>query len=365
VGFYRGEKGKGFWGTKYDRNVLEFFTAIKKDLQKDMKSPYLKNKRYFARGKHHLFTLIVDYHLDKHDIKGHDSVYTHIQTVYPKHKYLKQNKNKFLPAILEENNIKSKYLVKKLSSPLVDGSIVNIKAVIYICNLFGDDYINYIKRFDWELISNIKFNKVKTHECKNEHERNTVANVLRKHILLKDVKIKNILTSLYTLIDTRYYLEDRGFENLTLKLDQPDDVELLLPLWISIKKQFKDGYMERYNLPDEVIEYIQEPIIVNDKVLIPRILLTNYDFCMEGLSMKNCLAKQFPQAAIHIYISLSRDRKKVDLQYNKGILRMGYGKANSPIPEILFSKAITILSERMIKYKSLTWEKEKIYTTPE
>jgi hypothetical protein len=38
---------------------------------------------------------------------------------------------------------------------------------------------------------------------------------------------------------------------------------------------------------------------------------------------------------------------------------VAFGKANSPVPDEIFGKAIEILSSRMIKYKSMKWKKEQ------
>mgnify|MGYP003704568665 CR=1 FL=1 len=48
-----------------------------------------------------IYEILIDYHLDKKNIKGHNNVYFDIQNNYPKKKWLNQNDNKFLPAILD------------------------------------------------------------------------------------------------------------------------------------------------------------------------------------------------------------------------------------------------------------------------
>jgi hypothetical protein len=378
MGFYRGEKRRGFWGVKFERKTSEFFDLIKKELQSEMDSEFLKNKTYYKPVSNRLFDLIVDYHLYKRGIKGHDNVYQDILSAFPKKKWLKLNDNKFLPAILDENGVKSKYMVKELSkrehpTHIHDGTGVNIRGVMYLCNLFGENHLDYIKRFEWKEIARTPFNKRKKHECKTEGEKRALVDIFNKHIALDNAysvrvatdppRVRNMLLSLHNLIEVRNLLEERGYV-LKLKLKTPDDVELLLPYWSVIKKGALSGFVMKYKIPQEVIDDIQTPIMRSDKTFQPRVLLTDSDFSLEGLEMKNCMAKQFMHGAIFIYISLSYEKTKVDLQYQRGKLHQSYGKANSPVPMELFGEALRELNERMSKYHELKWEKEKLPLPP-
>jgi len=373
MGFYRGEKRKNFWGVKYERKIGEIFQEIKNDLQKEMVLPYLKDKSYYKPVQNKLYDLIVDYHLFKKNIKGHNNVYIDIQHIFPKRKWLKLNNNKFLPAILDEYGIKSKYLIKELSIRehsvhIMANKPVNIRGVIYLCKLFGDNYIDHIKKFDWKEISRVSFNKRKKHSCKNETEKRALIDVFNQHTKEDSTivrgadqppKVHNMLLSLYKLIEVRDLLESQGYV-LKLTLRTPDDVELLLPYWMVIKKSAKVGHVLRYKIPEEVLDDIQTPIIIKKEKFQPRVLLSENDFSLEGVEMKNCMARQFIHGTIHIYISLSCGNKKIDLQYQKGKLQQSYGKANSPVPMDIFGEALEILNQKMLKYTTLTWEKEKV-----
>lgn len=378
MGFYKGEKRRGFWGVKYDRKTSEFFEEIKVHLQSDMESDYLKNKTYYKPVVNRLYDLLVDYHLYKKGIKGHDNVYYCIQTVYPKKKWLKLNDNKFLPAILDEHGIKSKYLIKELSikeRPVHMnelGSVgVNIRGLIYLCTLFGENHIDYIKKFDWTRIANTPFTKTKKHTCKSDVEKNALVEVFSKHIKRGDSvgnvndppRVHNILLTLHKLIEVRNLLEEQGYV-LKLKLKTPDDIELLLPYWMVIKKSSHGGFVMKYKIPQEIIDDIQAPITLPGKIFYPRVLLSDLDFSLEGLEMKNCMAKQFLHGAIYIYISLSYGKTKINLQYQKGILIQSHGKANSSVPTEIFGVAIMKLNERMEKHDTLKWEREKVPLPP-
>jgi len=378
MGFYKGEKRRGFWGVKYERKTSEFFEEIKRSLQSEMNSDYLKNKTYYKPTVNRLYDLLVDYHLYKKGIKGHDNVYNCIQTVYPKKKWLKLNDNKFLPAILDEHGIKSKYLIKELSikePPIhmneLGSNGINIRGLIYLCTLFGENHIDYIKKFDWTQIANMPFTKTKKHMCKTESEKNALVEVFNKHVkrgvsfgnVNDPPRVHNILLTLHKLIEVRNLLEEQGYV-LKLKIKTPDDIELLLPYWMVIKKSTHGGFVIKYKIPQEIIDDIQNPITLPGKTFHPRVLLSDLDFSLEGLEMKNCMAKQFLHGAIYIYISLSYGKTKINLQYQKGILIRSHGKANSSVPTEIFGVAIMKLNERMEKHDTLKWEREKVPLPP-
>ena len=158
-------------------------------------------------------------------------------------------------------------------------------------------------------------------------------------------------------MEARVFLELHGYDNLKLsQMRTPDEIELVLPCWELLKTHLRVGYMMKYKIPQEVVDNIELPI---KNGFYPKVLLTDHDFCYEGVTMKNCLGQQFIHGSIYIFISLSNGKQKVDLQYQKGNLHQSHGKANSPVPTE-FKKPIQILSKKMTQYKTLKWEKEKV-----
>jgi hypothetical protein len=131
-----------------------------------------------------------------------------------------------------------------------------------------------------------------------------------------------------------------------------------MEIWSGIKIHLSRGYKLKYNLPEEFINIVEDLIHINGETFTPKLLVSEEDFRFEGFSMKNCMAKQFPNGAIYLYFSLQHKRKKVNLQYRKGELIQSYGKANTKILDI-FNDAIDILSDRLKKYRDITWKKKK------
>ena len=355
-GFYYGEKRLNYWGVKYKRIIETIYTHIKNELLSNVDDDFIRNKTYEENNSiNPLYDLIVDFHLHKKNIKFHNNVYQHIMDEYPKKKYLKLNDNKFLPAVLESYGIKSKYIVGELSSN-TKGK-VNIKCLRFLCKLFGENYLEYIKKIDWKTICMVHNTPRKTFTCKNDSEKEAIVKVLIKW-MSDDERIESPFSTIQDLFTLRKYLEDKGHD-LKIKLRSPDDIDYLISFWSLLKKHLTVGYKLKYNIPDEIVNDIETPIVINDKVFTPKVILSEDDFILEGALMKNCMSKQFFHGALYIYISLSLGRKRINLQYRRGSFVQAYGKANTIVNREMFGDAMDILCERLRKYPYLIWKKEK------
>ena len=354
-GFYRGEKRHKFWGVKYDRIIEQIFDTIHEVLKPNFKSNFIKEKNYKEKySVNPLYDMLVDYHLDIKEIKPHDGVYYDIRYDYPKKKFLKQNENKFLPAVLDSYSIKTKYLISELNKN-PDKSI-HIGSLNYICKLFGSNFVDYIKKVNWQNhCYDLPVNK-KIHELKNESEKNAMVRLINnweRNTLRSDSLIYNI----NKLLTIREQLESKGL-NLKFKAKDDHEFENTIETWSGIKQHFARGFKLKYVFPQNFLEDIEQPIEIDGELFQPKVLTTEEDFRLEGYIMKNCMSKQFPHGSFYIFMSLSNKRKRINLQYRKGFLTQQYGKANTPVPES-FSKSIDILTERVKSHLNLEWKKEK------
>lgn len=355
-GFERGEKRVGYWGVKYARATGKIIDLIYGLIKDKLKSNYIVNK--INKGEcevNYLYDMIVDYHLEMKGIKGHDSVYYDIQHDYPKKKWLEKNDYKFLPAVLDYYGIKSKYLIGELNKHTTNKSI-KLTSLNYICKLFGDNYLDYLKKIKWDKHCFDYTPNRKIHQLKNDSEKNCMVNVINKWES-DSLKTDSFIYLVNKLLTIRELLEVRGVD-LRFKAKNDNEFDNLLEMWSGIKYHFARGYKVRYDLPKDFIEEIEEEIVLNDEVFKPTVLVTEEDFRIEGFNMKNCMSKQFLHGSIYIYVALQHKRKRINLQYRKGALVQSYGKANTPTLEI-FNDAITILSQRFKKYTYLEWKKEK------
>jgi hypothetical protein len=348
-GFYRGQMRLNFWGVKYNRSLDKFFNLIRDKIKPRLSNDFLINKIYDKSSHNNLYELLVDFHLDIKKIKGHNNVYRDIMNNYPKKKWLLNNNNKFLPAILDQLNIKSKYLISELNKKTIID--VNLDAVNYICKLFGENYNDFILKIDWQKYSGNKIPNKKIHILKDVHEKRSMVSLFNK---TTDILFLQKINKLLTIRD---YLEKKNF-SLKFNIKNEDELSRKTIIWSHIKKHVTRGYRMRYSISKDIIEFVENEIIVNDEIFKPKILLSEDDFIDEGFSMKNCIGDHFPNGMLYIYISLGHKNKKINLQYRKGELIQSYGKANTKVTT-KFNEPIKCLNERLITLKDLEWKKEK------
>ena len=354
-GLIRGEKRRNYWGVKYDRAIEKFTEIIANHIKENFKSEFFKSKDYTIKPFYGtIYDILVDFHLDCKGIKGHDSVYFDIQNDYPKKKWLIQNDNKFLPAVLDYYGIKSKYLIKELNVRKKD---IHISSLNYFCKLFGTNYVDYLKKFAWEEhCFDAPVNK-KIHLLKNESEKEQLINVINTWEL-NTIKTDSLIYNLNKLLSIREFLEEKGMEDLKFKAKNDLDFDNLFETWTGHKLHFSRGYKVRYVVPDDFIQEVEQDIEINGSIYKPKLILTEDDFRVEGYNMKNCMSKQFVHGLLYTFVALQNKRTRINLQYRKGALVQAYGKANTQVKNI-FDEAINILTKRFKKYSDLSWTKEK------
>jgi len=353
-GIARGEKRRGYWGVKYERSVDKICDIFVQQIQPKFKSQFLKDKDYKLKPFYNtIYDMLVDYHLDIKGIKGHNAVYYDIQNDYPKKKWLEKNDYKFLPSVLDHYGIKSKYLIKELSHNVRQ---IQITTLNYFCKLFGDNHIEYLKKFTWESHCYDTPPNKKLHYLKNESEKEFMIKVINDWEV-DTIKTDSLVYTLNKLFSIRDLLEQKG---LNLKFKAKNDIEFdnIMEMWSGLKLHFARGYKVRYLIDEDFVKEIEEDIVIDGLVFKPKILLTEDDFRIEGFNMKNCMSKQFAHGVIYIFASLQYKRKRINLQYRKGNLIQSYGKANTPVIEI-FEEATNILTSRFKKYPTIEWKKDK------
>ena len=353
-GIARGEKRRGYWGVKYERSVDKICDIFIQQIQPKFKSQFLKDKDYKLKPFYNtIYDMLVDYHLDIKGIKGHNAVYYDIQNDYPKKKWLDKNDNKFLPAVLDYYGIKSKYLIKELSQNVRQ---IQISTLNYFCKLFGDNHVEYLKKFIWEIHCYDTPPNKKLHYLKNESEKDFLVKVINDWEI-DTIKTDSLIYTLNKLFSIRDLLEQRG---VNLKFKAKNDIEFdnIMETWSGLKLHFARGYKVRYLIPEDFVKEMEEDIVIGELVFKPKLLLTEDDFRIEGFNMKNCMSKQFAHGVVYIFASLQHKRKRINLQYRKGNLIQSYGKANTPVIEI-FEEATNILTLRFKKYPMIEWKKDK------
>lgn len=355
IGMIQGENTRIYWGTQYKKAIDKISTIFFNKIKNKFKNEHYSKSLFNHKSTYSfMYRLIVNYHLDKNNIKSHDGIYHIIEDNFPAKKWFKKNDNNFLPSILDSYGIKSKYFIKELN--INPNLRINLRALKYFCNLFGDNYIDYIKQIDWKTCSISKASFTKKHILKTEHEKKVLIKIINE---FKDTVIsdKNIAQTIYNFMDSKNEITKM---NLKLKFKY-NDIETFFKSFEEINgllRHKKRGYRIKYTLPSEFVEMVETPIIIGNNVFNPKILVTEEDFIIEGHQMKNCMAQQFTHGIIFIYISFSSDIGTVNLQYKKGKLIQGRGKANTNITEE-FKEGINVLSDRLMSDPEVKWIKEK------
>jgi hypothetical protein len=353
---YNGEKRKDFWGVKYKRAHQKIFNIFNEKISLNTNIEYYKNKNYeFKYSVNPLFDMFVDFHLLKKKIKPHDTVYEMIQTHYPKIKWLKINEYKYLPSILDSLNIKSKYLVGEINKNLdVD---IDIKSLSYLCNLFGDNYVDFLRRVKWQQIVNQNTTiKNKKHQLKNDQEKSFLISLINDWVINLPHH-ENFIDMLYETLDNREFLESKGLM-LKFNVTNVDDFGLLYNKWKNIKNNFKKGFIWTYIFDENFSNYVEQDIIIDTDIFNVKILKTEEDFFTEGYVMKNCMSKQFNKGVIYVYVVMVNQKTRINIEYKNGIMISCYGKANST-PDTKFTPALNILNQKIFKFPNIKWRKEK------
>lgn len=354
-GFYKGERRHNYWGVRYKRACDKIIDIIFAKITPLIEGRFYQNKNYQDKSiLNPFYDLIVDFHLDKKKIKAHDSVYFYIRNDYPKTKWLKQNDNKFLPAVLDMYGIKCKYLISEINKETTKQ--INIRTLSYICKLFGVGYVDYLKQFDWKRHSEFSTPNKKYHTLFNDTEKKFVVSLF-KNWEKDDLKSDSIVSSINGLLSMREYLNGK-FDDLKFRAKDDRTFEMLYKKWEGFKNHIKKGYRLRVVLDDDFVKKVEGDICVDEKLFNVRILKTEQDFVIEGYNMKNCMGRQFNTAQFYIYISMSYRGKTINLQYRRGVLSQSFGKANT-IVDKTFKNSVEILNKKMSEHPDIEIKKEK------
>lgn len=355
VGMIQGENTRIYWGTQYRKAIDKLSTIFYNKLKNRFKNDYY-NKSLFSHKSPYsfMYRLIVNYYLDKTDIKSHNGIYSIIEDNFPAKRWLIKNDNNFLPAVLDSYGIKSKYLIKEIN---VNSNVkINLKALKYLCNLFGSSYIDYIKQVDWKWCCSFHGTFKKCHYITSDYEKKMVVKIIN------ELRENNSSSKGVLQIINLYLTNIEEIKKINPKLKfKYNDIESFYKTFDELQgilKHKKRGYRIKYSLPGEFVDMIQDTIVINETVFKPKILLTEEDFIIEGHLMKNCMATQFSHGIIFIYISLKSDMGTINLQYKKGKLVQSRGKANIDVADT-FKQAVNILTERLMTNPDIKWIKEK------
>jgi hypothetical protein len=347
---------KSFWGVKYIKATDKIVSSIREILNPNYTTEYFRNLELNTHVKiNPIYDLCVGYHIDKKGIRGHNHIFWDIRKFYPKPKWLRLNKYKFLPAVLDSFGVKSKYLVKKLN--IVKDNQHHLSSVVFLCKLFGDTYLNYLKKIEWIEHCKYDISTTKFYEFKTENEKRLFVDILNSWYQEEDFMCP-IIIYIRDMLRNRDFIESFGVK-LKFNPHNITEFKVLYEKWNLQRDELKRGYKFKYIFPPHFISSIEKNIILDGKIFFPYILKSKEDFNIEGVVMKNCMATHFLYGNSYIYISLRDEKTSINLQYKDGNLAQHYGKGNSSTMDYFFP-VIQVLNQRMKEHTGVNWTKEKV-----
>jgi hypothetical protein len=344
-GIYRGEARTGYWGTDYQKSIKKIENIFYDEIISNVSDKYYKEKIINPDLEIDFFyELITNYHLCKKKIRAHNHIYSTIAFEYPQKKWLVKNNNKYVQSILDSYDIKTKYYVSEINKserPII------ISGLNFLCKLFGDEHVSYLHQIPWQKFCNEDINSsYKILELKNKNEKKSLVKLINNWNDSEDrennvyynglyliYNYSGLISYLFRIFKLRSKIEQLG---LTLKFNAktPDEMERLETEWGIHLEYLKRGYKIRYEYPKDYINEIQKPFKIENRVFKPKVLVSQDEFIIEGITMKNCMSKQFISGLYNLYISLMIDDSiRINVSYNDGKLVNVYGKANTEISE--------------------------------
>lgn len=357
-GIINGEKTLKFWGVMYQREIRKLYKVLVDVIQRN--GFIVKEKD--SSSLNYIYDLIVDFHLYKKEIKGHDLVYHHILKEYPRKKWLKNNDNKFLPAVLDSYGIKSKSLLNGFNKYMSENyvSSFHFRSLKFVCTLFGEDYPHYISQIPSVFFHcGVDVPNMKTYQLKDASEKKRMVELF-KNWENDYLQINPFIKQIHTLLEMRDFLEKRGFN---LKFNVTNDIEFLERFneWYSFKSHYTRGFKLMISYSDELIEEVQKDIIIDGITYRVFLLKSEDDFRLEGHRMKNCMGNQFIHGLNSTFFAVIGNNKRYHVQFKDGEIRQIHGKANQVVPPGEMDGVITELSIRLTKFyeTKVGWDKIK------
>jgi hypothetical protein len=310
---------------------------------------------------------------------------------YPTEKYLKKNDRKLVASILDVFQIKSKITIKLLhEKPNVD-----LRSLIKLCYLFGDQYQKYIGSISFDMfgimstINDLPSSSLRMMEstCNDYKNHGYDINDIEKENLLKVITSEPERGSIVNenfigLVVDHFRMLNRIREydpNIRMRANnrtkfQTEHMELS-----KVISQIKKGWVIQYFYPEETIRQIQQPIkvcksidIVQDikgtdmeeyVTIIPYVLTREEEYIEEGKFMHHCVAS-YAETDTSMIVSLrtedQQDRVTCEFQISSGKLIQAkyFSNAQPPKQYEFVIDGVSDLIRIHARFGTLNWLKK-------
>ena len=312
---------------------------------------------------------------------------------YPTEKYLKKNDRKLVASILDVFQIKSKITIKLLHErPNID-----LKSLIRLCYLFGNQYQKYIGSISVDMfgftgmgtINDIPSSSLKMMEstCSDYKNHNWEIHDTEKENLLKVLTSEpergsSVNENYMGLVVDHFRMLNRIREydpNIRMKANNRTKFHTEHMELSKIMTQIKKGWVIQYFYPEETIRQIQQPIKVfksinigpdlkgtdmDDYITItPLVLTREEEYVEEGKFMHHCVAS-YAETDTSMIVSLrtedEQDRVTCEFQISNGNLIQAKHFSNATPPK-QFERVIEEVTDLIrihARFGTLNWLKK-------
>lgn len=319
-----------------------------------------------------------------------DLLYAH----YPTEKYLKKNDRKLIASVLDVYQIKSKITIKLLhEKPSLD-----LRSLIILCHLFGDQYQKYIGSIPKDMFgsvstkndmipSSLKVMTSMSNDFKNhgyditDVEKENLVKVLTS----ERVRGVTVNENFMGLVRDHFRMLNRIREydpNIRMRANNMFKFHTEHMELSKIMTQIKKGWVIQYFYPEETIRQIQQPIKIfksidigpglkgtdmDDYMIItPYVLTREEEYIEEGKFMHHCVAT-YAETDTSMIISLrtedNQDRVTCEFNISDGRLLQAKHFSNSKPPKHFdyVIDAVSDLTRIHARFGTLNWlRKDKV-----
>ena len=315
---------------------------------------------------------------------------------YPTEKYLKKNDRKLVASILDIFQIKSKITIKLLhEKPNID-----LKSLIKLCYLFGNQYQKYIGSISVDMfgvmstINDMPSSSLKMMEmtCSDYKNHGYDINDTEKENLLKVLlsepereRGNTVNENFIGLIVDHFRMLNRIREydpNIRMRANSKTKFHTEHMELSKIMTQIKKGWVIQYFYLEETIRQIQQPIKVFKSIdiepglkgtdmdsyvtITPFVLTREEEYIEEGKFMHHCVAS-YAETDTSIIVSLrtedEQDRVTCEFKINDGRLVQAKHFSNKQPPKQFEHaiEAVTDLVRIHARFGTLNWlKKDKV-----
>jgi len=310
---------------------------------------------------------------------------------YPTEKYLKKNDRKLVASILDVFQIKSKITIKLLhEKPNVD-----LRSLIKLCYLFGDQYQKYIGSISFDMfgimstINDLPSSSLRMMEstCNDYKNHGYDINDTEKENLLKVLTSEPERGSIVNenfigLVVDHFRMLNRIREydpNIRMRANNRTKFHTEHMELSKVISQIKKGWVIQYFYPEETIRQIQQPIkvcksidIVQDikgtdmeeyVTITPYVLTREEEYIEEGKFMHHCVAS-YAETDTSMIVSLrtedQQDRVTCEFQISSGKLVQAkyFSNAQPPKQYEFVIDGVSDLIRIHARFGTLNWLKK-------